>query len=537
MGKAGSPPQGVDYNTLIPLQTAANKDQFNYTLGQSRVNTVTPYGSQTWSRSPYTDNNAYYTALNRWQQANGQPVTPGPSLAPSHGPTMHILETGDAPGSGVPGGDPGVGTGDAGGSSGSGAGGPNDVNNSNVNTGSGGQNTGSGSMPLPSDFTNYNWTQTQQLSPEQQKLYEGDVGQKLSTQDIIARILGGAGQRFGAPVDFSGLTPGGSQMTASGNPVSSVGTTSQDRYSPLAGALSGFSDKIGGLNPLSINKDAADASYQSSARYLDPQVQQQQSQLEARLAQQGFVPGTPAYDQEMNQFRMANERTYADARDRATQLGATVGNQAFGNSMQGLQAQIAAALSGANFGQGQDTSSFGQRLASGNFANDAAANLFNRQTVANTQNNQTRQQQMAEMLTGRQQPLNELNSLRTGSTFAPPSFSTGQTSAPGMSGTDYLGAANSQYNGQLNAFNSQVGQDNSTYGAIASLLSAYLMSGSDRRLKMDVRRVGQTPAGTNLYEWTYIWGAPGRGVMADEVLHAAIKLPCGLYIVDYSKVQ
>lgn len=40
---------------------------------------------------------------------------------------------------------------------------------------------------------------------------------------------------------------------------------------------------------------------------------------------------------------------------------------------------------------------------------------------------------------------------------------------------------------------------------------------SDRRLKRDVSLLGRLADGLGLYRWTYLWGEPATGVMADEV--------------------
>lgn len=53
-------------------------------------------------------------------------------------------------------------------------------------------------------------------------------------------------------------------------------------------------------------------------------------------------------------------------------------------------------------------------------------------------------------------------------------------------------------------------------GALASVGSAALM-GSDRRLKTGIEKIGELPDGLGWYRWTYLWGEPGEGVMADEV--------------------
>ncbi len=59
---------------------------------------------------------------------------------------------------------------------------------------------------------------------------------------------------------------------------------------------------------------------------------------------------------------------------------------------------------------------------------------------------------------------------------------------------------------------------------------------SDRRLKKDVKRIGDDPRGFGVYEFSYVWG-PERyvGVMADEVKHipGAVSDFYGLSRVNY----
>ena len=74
-----------------------------------------------------------------------------------------------------------------------------------------------------------------------------------------------------------------------------------------------------------------------------------------------------------------------------------------------------------------------------------------------------------------------------------------------------------------------------TLGGIASIGSLFF---SDRRLKTDIRPVGQTAGGTNLYEFRYLWSADTHvGVMADEVPHAIAGSIGGYSIVDYGEVM
>ena len=66
----------------------------------------------------------------------------------------------------------------------------------------------------------------------------------------------------------------------------------------------------------------------------------------------------------------------------------------------------------------------------------------------------------------------------------------------------------------------------------------FLAALSDRKLKKNIRKIGKTSKGHNLYEFNYLWdNEPHVGVMADEVPHA-IAGKIGPYsVVDYGKVM
>lgn len=79
-----------------------------------------------------------------------------------------------------------------------------------------------------------------------------------------------------------------------------------------------------------------------------------------------------------------------------------------------------------------------------------------------------------------------------------------------------------------------------TYQTIGGLASSAIMflAFSDRRLKQDVKKVGVSEKGVNIYEFGYR-GAEGRyqGVMASEVPWAVVEADNGFYKVDYSQVD
>jgi hypothetical protein len=150
-----------------------------------------------------------------------------------------------------------------------------------------------------------------------------------------------------------------------------------------------------------------------------------------------------------------------------------------------------------------------------------------------------------ELLTERNQPINEITALMSGSQVSNPTF--GSTPQTQVAGVDYAGMVNNNYNAQMQGYNAQMQNQNAMMGGMfglgGSLGSAALRYGggaalfSDRRLKSDIERIGTTSHGLPLYEYT-IFGERKRGVMADEVAEvmpaAVMTHPSGYQMVNYS---
>jgi len=71
-------------------------------------------------------------------------------------------------------------------------------------------------------------------------------------------------------------------------------------------------------------------------------------------------------------------------------------------------------------------------------------------------------------------------------------------------------------------------------------IGTYAAYKSDRRLKKNIKKVGQLENGLNVYSFNYIWGQPAIGVMADEVekvIPEAVMVDIdGFKAVDYGRV-
>lgn len=398
MGKSAQTPAPVDYDKLIPLQTQANKDIFDYSLGQSRVNTVTPYGSTAWTKQTGApDQAAYANALKTWQ-AQQKAGTPG---------RREWVATGDDGIVGYNVNGPIYG--------GAGAGGYwRDV------PGTSGTST---PMPRLEDFASEQWTQTQTLSPEQQKLFDAENASRLGLAGLTGDLTSRAQQGLAKPPDLSGVP----QFQTSFSNVD----------------LSPQIQELQGMDPYAINQRLADALYRQGSRYLTDRTRQDTSLLESRLAEQGFVPGTPGFGTEMENLRKTQDMAFGDLTDRAVIGGQQNGAQIYNNMRGNINDQIAALLSG----------------QANTRANAASAN-------------QGIQAQIARILQEYNLPLATLNAVRTGAQPTIQNSSLQQTSVPGLSAVDLLGADQARYGQELDTYNAKVGQQNALMDVLGRIAGA-----------------------------------------------------------------
>ena len=142
-----------------------------------------------------------------------------------------------------------------------------------------------------------------------------------------------------------------------------------------------------------------------------------------------------------------------------------------------------------------------------------------------------RGQAFSEALAQRNQPLNEISALMSGSQVSNPSSMSSPMPQAGVAGVDYTGLVNQKYQADMASHQNKL-------GGLFGMASAGIGLFSDRRLKKDIKRVGQTDAGTPIYSYKYVWGGPTEiGVMAQDVPDAAFMIDSGYLAVDYAEVQ
>ncbi len=316
---------------------------------------------------------------------------------------------------------------------------------------------------------------------------------------------------------------------------------------------------------------------------LAPEIDRQKKATAQTLANQGLVPGGEAYTNAMRDQSNQQNDLLTQAALQGINLDQSANQQGFnqalasgqfGNQsqMSGFDARLqnqnaANAAAAGNFGQAQSATAMQNAASAGNFAqaqqaagmqNQAGSNNFNQALMAQQAGNQSQQQlynqmlqsaqfgntaqqqSLAQQLQLRNQPLNEITGLMSGSQIQMPQFQGYNGSniapAPVFAGAQAQGnAAMDQYGIQsanANAFNSGLfGLAGAGAGAIGR---------SDIRLKSNIVRVGDHPLGVGIYEYD-IEGRRELGVMAQEVFHVkpdAVHVDTdGYLMVDYAALQ
>jgi len=338
--------------------------------------------------------------------------------------------------------------------------------------------TGSYNWTDPSTGTSYSlprWTQTQILSPDQQNIFELGEQSQSNLANLAVSQSGKLNTLLGSPIDTSGAPQ-------SGDPNSLQGFNPQTGYANV------------GPQQRNLNQDfSADRKRVEDAMFarMDPQLQRDRAQMEARLADQGIKIGSPAYQAAMDQFG----RQLTDTRLGITEKGLEEQKAGFNQALQSGQFY--------NSAQQQD---YQQEALRGQFFNQAQQQgLGYAQTRMGAQD-AARSQWLAEQYALRNQPLNEIASLMSGSQVSQPNFPKTNTSQ--IANTDYAGISNSAFNQNFANYQQSSQNFNQLMGGIFGAMSGLVAS--DERVKNVGDKLGTVfaagPGGEKplpVYEYTY----------------------------------
>jgi hypothetical protein len=356
---------------------------------------------------------------------------------------------------------------------------------------------------------------------------------------------------------------------------------------------------------------------------LQPQMDIQQKTLDAKLANQGIVAGTEAYNRAKSSLGMQQNDLLTQAQLQAQGIGQNLFNQAlqggqftnqallgqnqaqlsnlglnnqaiaqnFGQNLSAQQLQNQAAqqnyanlLAGTQLGNQAGQQNYTNLLAGQGFNNQAAQQQFQNQLAQQAANNpalqqmyanqqqqqqannaiaqqqfanqiqnaglanQARQQGFGELSYMRNEPLNTLNAVRSGSQVQGAQFVNPAQQAT-TTGADYLSAAQAQGQYNMGAYNAQqAAQASANQGLMGlggTLGAAAIMS--DIRTKENIVKIGIAENGLPVYVYEYkpeykAEAGDGKfvGYMAHEVEkfkpEAVITRPDGIKMVDYAQL-
>jgi hypothetical protein len=315
-------------------------------------------------------------------------------------------------------------------------------------------------------------TITTTLSPEEQAIYNQNVATRGTLSQLGTQGAQSLGGIIGKPLDTSGLPAAPEAYRGGGSP---------DVLDPRALGALPDAYKAGNLPAMPQQSEALrqrviDAMMTRSNADLAKRTEQTNSDLIAA----GIRPGTEAYAREMDLIGRARN----DARAQAEAGAGEEVSREYGMDLSTRQEAQNEALanSAQSFGQGMQrrgaqTAEQAQRFGQ---QGQVAQLQQGQQAQSYSQEAERRRQAIAEALTQRQVPLNEIIGLMSGSQVSNP-FSGGGASGGGFNPTSVapppIFGANQAANAyQTDVYNQQVGSANTQQSAAASIAAAAIMA-------------------------------------------------------------
>ena len=373
-------------------------------------------------------------------------------------------------------------------------------------------NSGTYDFTDPVSGANYSipqFTATQTLTPQGEATLNQSQGAQLNLASLANMSSAQLQQLLGSPINLSNVPSAGdpSLLTNLGAPQYGIAPSGQQQTT------------FGDAGPLTSTYDNSQGTAQRAAvenslfQRMQPQNQLALSHLQSQLSDQGIKYGSPAYQAAMDNYnRGINDQM----------LGIT----AQGGQEQQLQAGLAQNL--AQFQNAAQQQAYSEAQGRGQFANTAQTNMF-QQAATQTQaynaalaqqqaqaeslfnaQQTARSQALTEQYALRDQPINEISSLLSGSQVANPNFI--NASGTKIPTTDIAGLINTNFSQSLDSYKQQSANYNNIvgglFGALGKVGSAAVAS--DVRLKENIHKVGSvftaTPqklAELPVYQYSY----------------------------------
>lgn len=385
--------------------------------------------------------------------------------------------------------------------------------------------TGNYAYTDPLTGASYNiprFTATQTLTPQGEAIKSQTDAAKYNLAGMANSQSSRIGGLLGHEMDLSGAPSGGSASSISGVPGAATSFNPGGQIQTSFGDSGDITKTYG--TDFSADRQRVEDSLMAR---MNPQLAIEKQGIEQQLADQGIRYGSQAYsDAMMNYSRQANDARFGAIGQAGAEQQRMVQEEAqraaFQNAaqQQGYEQNLGRG-SFANQAQGQQ---FQQNAAQATFGNAGLAQQVAQAQSAFNASQAARNSYMQEQYAKRNQPINEITSLLSGSQVSQPNF----VNTPGsqIPTTDVAGLINNQFSQQMQSYGQQSQNYNSLMGGILGL-GAGALKLSDEREKNVGDKIATVFAVTDdnerkqlpIYEYAYKDDPSTRhvGPMAQDV--------------------
>jgi len=283
--------------------------------------------------------------------------------------------------------------------------------------------------PLGSQTISYEGdipTIRQSLTPDAQATLGAQQGVERSLAELGQQGVAQAKSILGTP--FNPNLPGiDTSIAESVSPVNEATYNAGSAQRSVAGPNFQQGIDTSGIAAMPVN--AGMTGQQAIMSRLQPQLTQNENATRQRLANQGLVTGGEAYENEMRTMGQNRNDLELQAAAQGINLDAMMNQQGFGQAQAqgqfGNEAQLnqfQSALQNAGMGNAALQQDYQNQLAAQTAQNAAIAQNYNQQLGMAQFGNEAQQQSLDQQLTLRNQPLNQITGLMSGSQIQMPQF-------------------------------------------------------------------------------------------------------------------
>jgi hypothetical protein len=331
------------------------------------------------------------------------------------------------------------------------------------------------------------FTATQTLSPQEQAIQDQTEAAKYNLAGLANSQSGRISDLLSNPFDTSGAPAAGDPNAITNVPGAA---TSFDRGGNMQTSFDPGGDITRSYGPTdNYSADRQRVEDALMAR-MNPQLSLERQSIEQRLSDQGIRYGSDAYTHAMDDYnRQANDARFAAIGQGGVEqqrLNAMAGQQAaFQNAAQ--QQGYEQNLGQATFGNQAMGTIFNQNAALGSFQNAGLAQQLAQAQSGFNASQAARNAYLQQAYAQRNQPINEITSLMSGSQVQAPNF----VNTPGaqIANTDIAGITNQNFQQQMAAFNANNQNWQGLMGGVLGL-GAGAIARSDERVKKNIVRIG-----------------------------------------------